>query len=1005
MKHWKKILAALAAGWLLLALLCAGIAGPCWSGWARWGVLVERCPTGVLPVINASVSSIGRGVRGSVWVRVNGQLYDEQLQPTWQEPMDRVSVTLRLRGPDGKEQEIEPVSRWSGGADGEVFAPIELDKALVDGDYVLVVEADTPAGVVSADVLVPFYKPALAHVLTAAPLYKPGQTIQFRSVLLDKGTLAPLAERPGRWIVTNPAGEVVLEEKSKTDAWGVASSDFPLTTDAEVGDWKITFRSGDASDEVGVQVRTFQLPKMAVELTSAKAWWTVGERPHLDGVVKYASGAPVAGAGLRVRLQGMDAWPPPSAWLDERTLSADGAGRYTLDLDAIPADLVGLSHLRVRVDATDVAGEAASATADLTLSVDPLKVDAVTELGDGMVPDMNNRLFVRVTTPDGARLTDKKLRLRPAWDAAGTWLDATTDADGVARFQLDPGSPVTVTEPAMPVRPVLRERRKPVELVDVDDELRSDLGLADRAVLDRWVVGLGGCAAGTPGEDVRVELRLAWSRGGERLLTSAESGTSNSGRVVRCVEAAIGALRPAPGIDRLWRLSLQFNDSGAPHVTVDPSADAGATPDVSGVIAASKGCLDGLPNGLSLPGRWLWSFARGAKTAPLRLLYADDADEAPIAAVACIARKAPTIELPAGAETDRRGDFGLLVRAAESAAGPPAPTTWPGFEFLAAIEGVGETRLRLHQGNVPPLRLRFDDVVVDAGSSIGLTAIRGPAWSGDFPKKMDLRQGDRVLDHFDFDPEKRTATVAIPPEASGFASVEWAGARGVLYIRPKETLSVRLETGKGSWKPGSTVQLVAHTTNGTAPVAAGLTLAGLDQSMGQLVPLVAPDDFSRVTVLAQMDSPAFGVLDAKALQGGLIAGANAQQATVLRIASLPPVSPGADRVDASAQSAPDVETPLTEAFYGVYGEARSIVRAWEREAPAAELLTNEKMAALWKEALQKHPAEDPFGRSLRLRYLPQGLLALTDPRVMVEDAARLPEDIDNWQAWVAREAP
>ncbi|MBM4369913.1 MAG: hypothetical protein FJ102_27130, partial [Deltaproteobacteria bacterium] len=60
---------------------------------------------------------------------------------------------------------------------------------------------------------------------------------------------------------------------------------------------------------------------------------------------------------------------------------------------------------------------------------------------------------------------------------------------------------------------------------------------------------------------------------------------------------------------------------------------------------------------------------------------------------------------------------------------------------------------------------------------------------------------------------------------------------------------------------------------------------------------------------------------------------------------------------------------------------------------------------LWESTLRVYPARDPFGRLLHLSVLPQNLLALADPRVMVSDAGRLPEDVENWPAYVAEEAP
>ncbi len=68
------------------------------------------------------------------------------------------------------------------------------------------------------------------------------------------------------------------------------------------------------------------------------------------------------------------------------------------------------------------------------------------------------------------------------------------------------------------------------------------------------------------------------------------------------------------------------------------------------------------------------------------------------------------------------------------------------------------------------------------------------------------------------------------------------------------------------------------------------------------------------------------------------------------------------------------------------------------------------MARLWKQALAacKQRGEkivDAYGRELRLSMLPQDLLSLTDPRAVVVVGTRLPEDVENWAAWVKKERP
>src|SRR2546425_556294 len=82
-----------------------------------------------------------------------------------------------------------------------------------DGDYRLRARVRSPLGEEKLDVPLAVYAPARIHVITDRPLYQPGSTVQFRAVVLRATDFGPVDDRPGKWIVQDPSGEVVLEEK------------------------------------------------------------------------------------------------------------------------------------------------------------------------------------------------------------------------------------------------------------------------------------------------------------------------------------------------------------------------------------------------------------------------------------------------------------------------------------------------------------------------------------------------------------------------------------------------------------------------------------------------------------------------------------------------------------------------------------------------------------------------------------------------------------------------
>ena len=248
----------------------------------------------------------------------------------------------------------------------------------------------------------------------------------------------------------------------------------------------------------------------------------------------------------------------------------------------------------------------------------------------------------------------------------------------------------------------------------------------------------------------------------------------------------------------------------------------------------------------------------------------------------------------------------------------------------------------------------------------------------------------------------------IPADVDGFLHVEYAGARAVVFVQPAEPLTVALSTEQKTFRPGEHGKLRVETRAGERPVSAGVGLVGVDQTLGQLATLLGPDDFGRVTVRATADRPAFGAFDPRALALGQIRGEHAARAAVMRITGLPADPAGDAPVSTSGARQADTQEALTTHFWQALDRTTSLVREWERSAPEGEQMEPAKMVALWDRAVAELAAEgktpvDGFGRRLTLDVLPLDLLALVDPRSVVADGTRLPEDIVEWVGFVQRE--
>ena len=927
---------------------------------------------------------------------------------------DIADIALSLVDATGKTTPLPPLT-WARTGDAQA-AQLTLPD-VPDGNYELRATFTTTLGTDQIACALPLFTPARVHVITDRPLYEPGNMVRFRAVVLRARDLAPLDGRPGVWTVRDPNGELVLEEKAPAGDWGVVAGSFPLDRGAATGAWHVAWSSADATDDVAITVQPFKLPRFRVEAAPDKAFYSSGDAPKITGSVVYSSGAPVANATLAVTWEASGEWPPPTAWLDTllpKTARSGPNGRFELAIPQVPADLLGTARLTAHVAAVDAAGDRVEGTASALLSQDGLAVTAVTELGDGLIQSANNRIYLRVTTPDGGVISGSKIHVRRAWEPHDKGLDAELDADGVASLNFDPGAPVNVVIPPQPYRPA--PKQAPVSRGEASELVaREGASLADQVALDTWLPALASCAKWKAEEaEIQVGVRVD----AKGAIAAVGAGPS---ALARCVAGVVRGQHLPAGAERMYALPFTFVDPDLARLDVALEDAAGDAPPelATALTELARGARDCLPPAAAgeLARAVSWTGHAGAKEIELGGWIVDPKGEPKAAgALACAQAALPTGKRIGLAEALASDVLGLArltaTPAGQDAASPrPQASTMLGYELLvsADLPAHPSTKLRVAPGTIPNLRLRVTPSVAAAGETVTAELIRGPQFTAKLPKELTLTCLARTA-QLPLDAQTHMAMTVLEPGTEGWCAIEGGGARGLVYVRPQGELAVSVAPDRPRYAPGQMAQLHVQTTLGGRGGRAAVGLFGVDQSLGQLVTLPDGGDLARVRPTVATSAPAFGTFDGQALALGRVRGANAAAAVVLRVTSIPE-PPALDAVVSShAESHFDPVAELTDHFYIVLAELHAQTRKWEAAAPVGELMTPTTMAGLWKAALaackmRGEPVDDAYGRELRLARLPGDLLALTDPRAVVVVGTRLPEDVENWAAYVHAERP
>jgi len=330
---------------------------------------------------------------------------------------------------------------------GTTEAQFRFPAGLV-GNYQLRYVVDTPIGSTEFTQAVRLEDKVSILLTAEKPIYQPSQTIHVRALALERSDHEAAVNHKLTFELEDSRGNKVFKKATETDQFGVASAEFRLADEVNLGTYHLRALMGDAdaptnTAEIALNVERYVLPKfkVAVEFSENGKKQKRGYRPgdHVTGTVRanYFFGKPVAGAEISMKASAMDVAVIEVASAQGKT---DSDGSYRFDLH-LPKYFAGrpLSHgaARVLIEATvkDSAAHAETRGEPITVSESPLLITVVPE-GGTLVPNLENQVFVLTSYPDGTPAkTDLIVHAAKNADQ-----HVSTDDGGVAVARLNPGT-------------------------------------------------------------------------------------------------------------------------------------------------------------------------------------------------------------------------------------------------------------------------------------------------------------------------------------------------------------------------------------------------------------------------------------------------------------------------------------------------------------------------------------------------------------------------------------
>ena len=317
------------------------------------------------------------------------------------------------------------------------------------GSYQLHYIADTPIG--STEFTQPVRLEDKIGILltTEKPIYQPGQTIHARALTLNRADHAASGARKLTFEVEDSRGNKVFKKATQTDSFGIASAEFTLAEEVNLGTYHLRALMDDSvagtrnNAEIALNVERYVLPKfkVAIDFGGAASKEKHGYRPgdHVTGTVRanYFFGKPVDSASVTVKASTMDVSVNDVGSVEGKT-DADGAYHFDLRLPNYFAGRpVSQGAARVLIEASvkDSANHSETKGTPITVSDSPLILTAVPE-GGKLIPNLENQIFVLASYADGAPAT-AQLHIQAAENGDQ---DVATDAGGVAVIRLKAGA-------------------------------------------------------------------------------------------------------------------------------------------------------------------------------------------------------------------------------------------------------------------------------------------------------------------------------------------------------------------------------------------------------------------------------------------------------------------------------------------------------------------------------------------------------------------------------------
>jgi hypothetical protein len=312
-------------------------------------------------------------------------------------PISGANVQFSIEGQGINRELGKFVTNQNGSLSEAVYIP-----PVPCGKYKLIVNSQSKIGKDRIEQSIEIKRAYAMFLSTDKPVYQPGQTIHIRALVLNRFSLKPNANQPILFEIVDSKGNKVFKENLESSKYGIASCDFKLADEVNLGQYEIHTILDDVKSQKTVTVQRYILPKFKIELTGDKPFYLPSEKINCSIKADYFFGRPVTNA--QVEVTGRTFFEEPTD-IFKITGTTDSTGRFSFETDlatyfAVKAMPAMNSSLEMEVKMTDSTGHEEISVKKVPLAQQSINIHIFPE-GNNFLRGFENVFYIMTVYPNG----------------------------------------------------------------------------------------------------------------------------------------------------------------------------------------------------------------------------------------------------------------------------------------------------------------------------------------------------------------------------------------------------------------------------------------------------------------------------------------------------------------------------------------------------------------------------------------------------------------------------